>query len=806
MSFVTIVRVELRGSERAISGARVSLYDRDTASADDLLGTAFTDLDGEARFVYSGRDLRNEASLRDESSVKSALAPQAPDLYVVVYGEGDRKVASTRTYAREDTMPPLVVVEVDLQAARDAGLIRRKPPTEAAVRRARWERRRREEAKRKKGPGTDDCLARVLLDLVSGVAAPRNDLQKRLALALPDKVSAEERVLIAEKGREARDLIDQSFAPGSLHCSSDTDPAELAAHFLRPGGSMHGITTALRSAAPDPRETLPGVQVPGIPFKTEVLLNKECVARFGGDQPPPLDDASAAAMREAIRGKQLVAPSVNLIEIWDPVACNVLRAGHPSDRTMLVRALSGKESWVDKTIEMQVPVAGPDSLVQWGDQNGMQQLIMDVVPGMVLDLQGSGFINVTASVEAYYRPWQDTTNEERLTPFAGPEEVVAGLHGSLLPAYGSTVPHGNWTSESYRFDRIVFEWPATASAEGLYRLRFTFRNDQSVTETPTLVTQQDDCSVDLDYSPVSTADLWFAVLPPVVFPRTTAHLTSVTCENESDPEHLYLPGLPALPGRLFNLYDSILGEARSAIQFVDLDFHRQHPELTIRSGQLFDHTMDVGLGLGGSHRRFVHEFWSAPELFSPNLGLTEQEVGPFSMVLFTATLLEEDETLSGAISQLVLDVLVLALTLLINEVLFALLVAATLIMVAGQASPPLGFLLNLLGMLITVIATPALTSWMALRTALLAMGVTTPLADIVGDVTAVFGGPEIAHRCSALRFRRALWVHDRAPAVSALSMTRETQQFDALGIRESFTCASTDLGSVYKIDMQLSLR
>lgn len=106
MHYTTVVKVVEEGSNRPMPGLRVALYDRDTFSRDDLLGSAETDAAGDARFDYSSEQF---VDLDDR------LGGIFPELYVVVSRADGSQLHSTKADAVDNT--PRKFITVTLPAA-----------------------------------------------------------------------------------------------------------------------------------------------------------------------------------------------------------------------------------------------------------------------------------------------------------------------------------------------------------------------------------------------------------------------------------------------------------------------------------------------------------------------------------------------------------------------------------------------------------------------------------------------------------------------------------------------------------------
>ncbi len=104
-----MLRVQLVVSEepkRGVPNARVSLYDRDWQSQDDLLGTAVTDGKGEIVFEF------DEKKYKDAEDSPDWRIESLPDLYVNVYDAQGNVVYSTREVVERDKFPKLLVVPI----------------------------------------------------------------------------------------------------------------------------------------------------------------------------------------------------------------------------------------------------------------------------------------------------------------------------------------------------------------------------------------------------------------------------------------------------------------------------------------------------------------------------------------------------------------------------------------------------------------------------------------------------------------------------------------------------------------------
>jgi hypothetical protein len=104
-----MMRVQLvlaENKKQALPNLKVSLYDRDWKSDDDLLGTGVTDSKGEIYFQFE------EKKYKDNEDSPDWRIESLPDLYVNVYDAQDNVVYSTREVVERDKFPQLLVVPI----------------------------------------------------------------------------------------------------------------------------------------------------------------------------------------------------------------------------------------------------------------------------------------------------------------------------------------------------------------------------------------------------------------------------------------------------------------------------------------------------------------------------------------------------------------------------------------------------------------------------------------------------------------------------------------------------------------------
>jgi hypothetical protein len=112
MYFTTVVKVvSAEDPSRGIAGVSVALFDRDTFTPDDKIGTGTTDASGEARFEYNSEQFVD---------IDDRLGGVFPELYAVVYDAAGKVVHSTRAEAVDNT--PRKSLTVTLPAGAAQGL------------------------------------------------------------------------------------------------------------------------------------------------------------------------------------------------------------------------------------------------------------------------------------------------------------------------------------------------------------------------------------------------------------------------------------------------------------------------------------------------------------------------------------------------------------------------------------------------------------------------------------------------------------------------------------------------------------
>lgn len=115
MYYTTVVRVVGEGGSQGLPGVRVSLYDRDRFSKDDILGSGDTDASGEVRIQF------NADQFRDLDDAVESLRGSFPDLYAVVHAPDGSNAVTTRAEAIDNLPRRSITVTVPAAVAQQHG-------------------------------------------------------------------------------------------------------------------------------------------------------------------------------------------------------------------------------------------------------------------------------------------------------------------------------------------------------------------------------------------------------------------------------------------------------------------------------------------------------------------------------------------------------------------------------------------------------------------------------------------------------------------------------------------------------------
>lgn len=797
--FVANVRVLITESEQPLPGVAVSLYDRDRHSADDLLGTARTDGQGLATIEFSGRSFGDDPSrVIDDSPGRLDLLP---DVYVVVHGASGEVVTSTRERVQENQVPGLVTIKIGWEAALEHGLARRKPVRTEAERQQEWSDywKKRATTGPHPGPPVDLCVARVVLGAISAARRPRNELQKRVAAALADRIPSRHLPQVIELAARGVRNIDATGLLEERACSSSSDPVDLVKLLMAPGGPLDAINDAMVERQASPWDTV-GPQGPGCPFMAPFgEWDKVCLTRFE-QQDASLDEIARQQMADYLANglELLVPPVVNEIEVFRPFidSPGSRSEGFPAryTRTHLgtttMKELDFRGGMRTQGVDLNVRLDDGGCLYHFSDGRRIdgqlaQVVATDVKLGETVTLRGASFIDETAVVSARFSPWKPDAVDGKLVPEnpnpAADWEALTWWEGTELAVHGRQLQPGESLEGRsplmYIDDKIVFDWPANARRPGLYRLQLTFKNRDRL---PTGARQDPrSCRVEIETADyVRTQVLWFAVLPEAGPRLVRARATTVECEDLTNPEiwpdNVTFVGTGLVTGPLIDPSnpDEPNAEIRVPARSIDdtfwfyFDHHTRHP---------------------------------SPQEILPERGAARSlRRDEFIIVSMVA------EEVEGPLDIFVMSSLIVAVLVTIVTILVIMAVAVVIVLVASGVLPTSvavvilgGVLGTWLGAVLAAILSGAFIG--ALTAAVKSAAGSEPVA--IGAST--FSGNEIAHWYSPFRIHRLLWPRERGELRDTGFPTSRSTDFRDGEIEETFTCRAA--GGRYSVRMVLDV-
>jgi hypothetical protein len=774
MKATAVVRLFIRESGAPLPGVEVALYAGDPMKKGVPMAKGMTDRRGKARLSLGMRESGGRGGASDFAVPGASRFSQASDLRLAVYDRQGQEVQTTRYPMHRASGAMRLSVPIAAMLAFKHRLVGRKQrpsqPDKETRLLATWRDRQAKEPG--PGPGIDLCMAKLLLETLGGTSKPKTKLQKQAAEALKGRVPAAQLEPVRGLAKQAHKLLEKVELPPGLPCKPGSNPAEIAKLLMSPGGPLNTLTQALTESAPPPDQDL-GAAQKGLPF-TRPFSDwvKDCVAAFENGE---LTGDAKQQMEEYFPdGLELLqAPSINLIDVYDVGLSNYVRHSRPADKTLEIRQLDPVEGWLSATQPMGVPLEDESVLVLKEDpaDGGNQILATDVVAGQKVRLLGSGFISAKATVRARFARWKETDENGRLIP---EEEFIPvfGWDGTELELHGADSHEPGDTAENFLGDRIVFDWPETAREAGLYRLQIVIPNDSGLPAGA--VQDPATCEVTFERQTDFTLTLWFAVLPALDARRVRVRATSVECVDETNPE-----------AALVNLFDDVTYAATGQISRLIVD--QANPE---------------NLALENSMSNSVegnHWFWDDGDEWHPNLRVLPAGDDAFRFlrldeIINLALLASEIE---GETDRIVMRSLVIALIVVLLILLVAIAVAVVVILVAlevitaGLATPIIGIIAAIAGVLFGTLLTGAIA-------AVEAVFASMPAGDPLGIIMPVFSGNEIAHRLSPVRFHRVLWLQERPALPTASIPTTRTVQITDEEIRERYRCEATSLGGIYR--------
>lgn len=619
------------------------------------------------------------------------------------------------------------------------------------------------------------CLARTALELGGRVASPTDRLQKALAEAVSGRLNDEERKRVADWFAKSGKTMEGCWPEDC----PDADPESQArAIFMSPGGTGAHVVDALKSATPDPRDALADPQA-GIGIGRPVEIDKVCKERFAQGE---LDAEDAAVYAGLADGTitALAPPSVNLVDVWarDPWASeaaprgSTIRLGevHENQLTFSERLLLENAA---VTVETDVPLDDPACLILEADEQGMQRFFVDVKPGQVVSLKGSGFVARKARASIRFRRYVESdpgplmTFHDSWESHPGFDLIELDVHGSALESPPGTDPR------SVSHDRIVFEWPAVAAVPGLYQIDLEFENESEhhvdVDIDPTT------CRATVTKDGVVHAEPLYLVVPPDLGRRAfNLKATTVDCVDESDPESI----------AFVNLADDTTYSVRGSRFAARLTDAGASDPLDVFDLEELGETLT---------REAAHRFWESGDTWLADLqAYPENALGTLGldeMVTMSMDLFEIDSELDQAILRAVLVVALIALVLLT----FVLMAAVIVLLIATGVLTVSSFGAGAaLTVIVSAVAAALTGVFFAAMIAIIdALVAAVPGIERIAVATTSYTGLELAYRQAPLRLHRVLWPAER-PAPDDASGTT---------VRRSSTLAGDDHVEVFRTSL-----
>jgi len=640
------------------------------------------------------------------------------------------------------------------------------------------------------------CFTRTFLDLMSKLDHPTSNLQRIAAKMATDRFSEHTVAESAGLAKQALSRFDGCNFPGisPQTCHSDRDWKDMATSiFFKPEGSGFSFMQALTSTVPDPRKDL-GNAAPGRPFTRMPEFQKDCAEKFRNQQlPPEIQEVMARVIDDDAR--VLRTPSINLIDVWardpwreeDDPQGQTVRFGEVHEESLTLWERIAPEESGQKTLNTDVELDDPECMIlQEDESDGRQQFFVDVKPGQVVTLKGSGFINTRTGTRIDFRRF-DTADTQGRMIFQDSWEGVPGLDDQQFDVHGSSDgPLPDDQPTTYNRDTIVFEWPSAASQPGLYRLQFEFVND---TEHYIEITQDpQNCEITMVKDGVVTANaIYFVVVPDVQPQQVQVVGSEVHCADETDPEEFMF----------VNLADDVIYELTGELLEMKFDPDESDPSLAF--------SID-GVGspvqVDGQRRFFdAPDTWQSALRAFPGDGQIFETLGLNQLVNVQMGLFETDSELDQAMLNAALVIAAIALVLLILVLAVATIIILIATGVVAVASFGAGAALTLLvGALAVFITSAAFTALISVINMLVNA---LPSIEIIGAGGTGFSGLELAHRVSPLRIHQLFWPAER-PDVDdpSANLSRISSEITDGGYREVFRVEN--LGGRYELTIAVT--
>lgn len=686
---------------------------------------------------------------------------------VIILYTPDGKEALRRQLDTERPVERLSL-PVDFRILREIGFYRKSKIRSPSIKMRdlcdHWKKRLHD--KRDEHAASDLCLNNMMLDLIGGLDNPKTPLQKQAARIFrqvtKDKKATKK---VSELSGLAAKQLKQCLGNDYMECDADLSADKLGEKLLEENTRFRYLKNLFDDPVPDPLANLPDVRA-GRGIGELIGFDKVCQARFeSGELDQDIYDAMAGFYPEA---RVLAQPSINFIEVWDAGfgGGDIVRKSEVHDKVLNMRVLknlAGDLSIAYRAVGMDVELDDETCLLIEADESGRQVLATDVIPGQRITLYGSGFVSDKARVQVDFRHWEPDFADGRLVPDTNvlPADGFYNLEAGVFGNY----PEVNEDSdpEQYNGDKVVIEWPAAASKEGLYRLRLTFANES---DYPTSFTQNPDCSIVVDRSDVHTQEVFFVVLPAVEEPAVRAMVEEVECIDLTDPESIL--GIP-YPDELLLMGNAIMH--RIEFSSTDNDFSQEISALAERVD-------DITLS-------FPSVWTPAMRLFPEQLNF--DQLADFESVIVSFDLLEVEGEFDKFIAQLVYLAALVALVVIVAAVVTVITAAVILLLIglgvitAGTAEAiALPIATAFLAAVYTFLFGAAFTAFLALQENLNAV---VDGSDSIVKGQAQLDGARLKYRLSPVRFHRLMFPLDESQddVSESLATLQEVFENDALG-------------------------
>lgn len=516
----TAVKLVVRGDEaRVIPGVTVRLYGRDTTDAADLLGTATTDENGKARFdVSAGHHVGRSGSASPRS---------LPALHAVVVDARGKTVTSVRWEKIEKALPPMLIVAIDRELIARHRFFPRKPRATREERERAWIDQWKKVDHKKKPPG-DLCLVRMVADVLSGLSAPKNDLQKRAAQQLVGS-SAEHLRVASELGARMRGMVDQTGMLNENKCSSELPSEDVWRALSRPGGALSGFSQAVLEVERPPRDIVGPVQAGQARSHPFDGWDNKCIELFSHGQ---LTGQARRDMENFFHEPNTLVvldpPVIRKIKVYAPAFQHTVRSADVATKIVELNLFNPETGLDPVTLAMDVAPDNADYLVDHTDPiTGRQVLAVDVQFGQTVTINGAGFAAEKAMVTVAYAEWEPIdANSAAAMPLKPQDFEIVGDWPQMSEVHGSAV-YGN--------DNVVFDWPDAGLRPGLYRMSLEFENKTGLPTLSSPLQDKSSCTLGLT-DQIVTEPIYFAVLPALAPRELKFEATRVDIVDLTDPE------------------------------------------------------------------------------------------------------------------------------------------------------------------------------------------------------------------------------------------------------------------------------